>query len=246
MFTDNPNLIQIGAKVWVYKNFISKEDVAKVNALYDDLPIEKFMYDSHELDWYKDKSGPNNMELVNIWKKAGEFLGPEYVAHPNLSMQYMKPGDEPMFVHADSPGEGEMEQLVSTDRWSSCCIISYGAVIYFGDFTGGEIFYPSIDKDGKTAFDRKNEPDRECLSYAPQPGDLVIHDSHSPWEHGVTEVKSGKRYAYSLFVMHKDANPGSFYNYNTKESNDQIENDLQSWGTPLFVNPQFAHRPDAY
>ena len=221
MFTDNPNLIQLGEKAFAYKNFVPKDLVEKINSFYNAYEREVFNFDDPPIDWYKNKTSPTNPDLVEVWNLVSEFLYPDHVIQPGLSVQIMEPGDGEMFVHADSPGEGNHHMLTSKDRWSTCCSLSWGAVAYFGEFEGGEIFYPRFD-----------------IEYAVQPGDLVLHSAVSPWEHGVKEVRSGKRYAYSMFGLETDKNPGSFYNYGTEECKES-QKDLGKWNTPLFENPQF-------
>ena len=220
MFYDNPNLIQIEEKIWVYKGFVPEEKVKEINDLMSKYTYEDFIIDRHGVDWYKDKAGPMLPELLPVWNMVSEFLAPEYSIHPGLSLQVMKPGDT-MFVHADSPGEGNDHELTAHDVWSTCAILDYGIVSYFGDFEGGEVFYPQLG-----------------IEYAVRPGDLVIHGAHSKHEHGVREVKSGMRYAYSNFMLKTAKNPGTFHTYGTEESN-IAQQDPNKWIAPIFHNPYF-------
>lgn len=216
MFTDNPNLIKLGDKAYVYKNFIDKDTVEKINNFYDGQSREKFNYHEHEIDWYSNKTSKSSVELVPVYNKVNEFLSPDYVTPPNLYVLIMEPGDEPMFIHADSPGEHGHENVVGDDAWGTCPLVSWGVVVYFGNWEGGEIFYPQFD-----------------LEYLPEPGDMIIHSAFSPWEHGVKPVTKGKRYAYSLFALETHKNPGSFYNYGTEECKIAQE-DPYSWSSPLI------------
>jgi hypothetical protein len=62
----------------------------------------------------------------------------------------------------------------------------YGIVVYFNSFEGGEIFYPS-----------------QNVTYAPQPGDLLIHSAEEFCAHQVNAVLKGVRYSYSNAIYKK-------------------------------------------
>lgn len=240
MFFDKPEVIKYSDKVFLYKNFLSDEEIKSINNASNFLTKEDWSHENQEINWYKDKTGPNMVELFPIWEKMSEFLYPEYVIHPMLSLLIMRPGDEPMFVHSDSPGRDMEEYLTQEDRWQTCCIIDYGIIVYMGDFTGGEVFYPHLDKDGNL----QEENYEDCLEIAVQPGDLIVHGSCHPFDHGVRAVKSGYRYAFTNFMLQANENPGTFYNYKTEEYNKQVSikemDKLQSeWLVPLEWNPRF-------
>lgn len=229
MFKDHPDCIQLAEHVFVFKNYIKEEDVKTINAIVDNLVSENNTQEApdHPLNWYHGKTTPAIKELHPIWEHLSELLYPEHVMQPAISLQVMRPGED-MYVHADSPGMDADEELESEDKWSACCSLDYALVAYFGNWEGGDIFYPAIeDADG-------NKP----LSYSPKAGDVVIHRTYSPYEHGVREVKSGIRIAFSNFMMLKENNPGSFYNYKSPEYCEQIA-DLESWAQPLYENPLF-------
>lgn len=214
MFTNNPNIEQIAEEIWIWRNFISEEENALITNLMKEFEKkfedeqEAFKYDGHAIDWYKNKTGPLMVELKPIWDKISELLYPEHYIHPQLFVTVMRPGDKGMFIHADSPGMNMEHQLTQLDRWSTCCRLSHGIVTYFGDYTGGEIYYPNIEKDGT----KKNSPEdpNNCLVVDVKPRDFVIHGALHPWEHGVREITGGTRYAYSNFCMEKDHAPGTF------------------------------------
>lgn len=220
MFLDNPNLNKIEEGIFVYKNFSSKEEIEKINRIMSTYDKREFEFEQHGLDWYRDKTGPAIPQLIPVWNRISELIAPEYVIHPSMSLNVMLPGDE-MFVHADSPGEGMEEDLTVHDRWSTCCVLSYGIVLYFGEFTGGEVFYPGLG-----------------IEYAVMPGDLIIHGAHVDHRHGVKEVKSGFRYAFSNFCLKREKNPGSFHNYGTEECLEMQKRPAE-WIEPLYINPVF-------
>lgn len=218
MFSDNPNLIQVAPKVWIYKNFIPAEVVKQIN----DQMVEKAEIIgeewkttmTHAIDWYTDKSGPVILQLRDIWAQASELIAPEYIIHPNECLLVFSEGDE-MFIHSDSPGEEMASELTQHDRWNTCCVLHYGLCIYFGDFEGGEVFYPNISSEGVVVGLEGNE---KCLEVPVEPGDLVIHGALEDYAHGVRKVTKGSRYTFSNFVLPKEKNPGTFPNYGTPEN----------------------------
>ena len=240
MFYDNKNIIKYADKIFLYKKFLSENEINIINNKCKNFSNLDWEYENQEVDWYKNKTGPNMIELLPIWKKMSDLLYPEYVIHPMLSLLMIKPGDKGMFVHADSPGRDMEEELTQLDMWQTCCIIDYGIITYMGDFKGGEVFYPNIDKNGNP----QEEDYNNCLEVSVTPGDLIIHGSCHPYEHGVREVTSGKRYAFTNFMLKPEENSGTFYNYKTKEYNEQMNfknlKELEdNWLRPLEWNPRF-------
>ena len=125
------------------------------------------------------------------------------------------------------------ESLSAEDRWNTCCVLHYGAVVYFGDFTGGEVFYPHFDNQGNFIGNRIPYEEGRELRVQPEPGDLVIHGALKNHAHGVHNITSGFRYAYSNFVLPVSKNPGTFPLYNTKENDERWEKGPTEWLTPI-------------
>lgn len=240
--TLSPYIDEYGTKsgIFVFKNFIKQEYVEKIEK---QLSEQKVDFEKSLLSWYKDKISPGVDGLIDVWEQIGDLLYPNWVIHPQNSFITLNPGDDGMFIHSDSPGKNACHLLSQMDIWSTCCLLDYGVIAYFGDFEGGEVFYPGINKDGTVKTDMDGNTD-DCLEYKPESGDLVIHSAFQPYSHGVREVKSGTRYAFSNFCIKAKDNPGSFYNYKTKEYYEQIKNkteeDLSNWIMPLKINPQFT------
>lgn len=218
MFVDNPDLIKYDEKVMIYKNFIPKDMLDLINSKVNEQVESGIGESESRIPWYRDKTTGLIPELFDVWKLISDFLLPTHVIHPMMKLQIMRTGDE-MFVHEDSPGEHQEHLLTNDDVWSTCTLLEYGVIAYFGEFSGGEVFYPELG-----------------MEVAPQPGDLVIHGATPRWKHGVREVKSGIRYAFSNFCLPAEKNPGTFYNYKTQEFNDSIKNGLGEWINPLIKN----------
>jgi hypothetical protein len=230
MFSDNPNIEQLAPRLFRYKNFVSPEKIKEINEIMakHEQTREEFMSD-HTIDWYHGKTTPLLPELYEVWCKMNEVLMPEYVIHPQLAMLATKVG-ETMFIHSDSPGEDMEEDLVAEDRWNTCCVLHYGAIVYFGEFEGGEVFYPHYNKNGEFA---ESWPEDEVLRIQPVAGDLIIHGALDDSAHGVDTITSGIRYAFSNFVLPAKKNPGTFPEYGTKENEERWSKGIAEWMTPI-------------
>lgn len=226
--------------VFVFENFFSDEQCKTVEDFLDK-NYSNFHYKDTLISWYANRITPPIPGIIDIWESLSELLYPEFVMHPSVSaLAIAGPDDEGMFAHADSPGKNMCSSLTQNDLWKTCCELDYGLITYFGNFEGGEIFYTMINPDGST----KQYSGGEMLTYKPKRGDVVIHGAFDPHNHGVKPVTSGKRYAYSNFVLRPEVNPGTFYNYKTPEYYNQIGNksseNIMNWARPLKENPQFS------
>lgn len=247
MFTDHPKCQQIADKVYIFKQFFSKEEVEYFNNLLSN-PDNQHSNRSkdHVIEWFEEnKETPAVMESHLIWEKMSELIYPEYSIHPQLSFMISRAGEKGMFIHSDSPGNSMCRgddhsecAISSEDRWQTCCILDYGIISYFGDFTGGKVYYPHIYKDGTPRPDEEQRDEEDCLEIQPEPGDIVIHGATHPWEHGVRDVDTGIRYAFANFMLLTEKNPGTFYNYKSPEYYERIK-DLGQWVYPLKENPLF-------
>ena len=247
MFTDNPNLEQIAEQVWIYRNFITEEENETIMRLMREHEAsyknskDAFVFKDQYIDWYKDKTGPSMPELKPIWDRLSAMLYPEHYIHPQLFVNVMRPGDEGMFVHADSPGMNMEHELTQLDRWSTCCRLSHGVVAYLGDYEGGEIFYPNIESDGRIK-DRPGDPE-DCLEVNVRPRDVAIHGATHPWEHGVRKITSGIRFAYSNFCMEKEHAPGTYELFNPEKHPFMTDRkEILKWNETVYPETTFCKK----
>ncbi len=238
---------QYGTKsgIFLFKNFIKKELADEIVNFLNKEREDILKSPLNLIDWYEGRETGLPPKLIDVWEMLGELLYPNWVIHPSASILKSEPGDPGMFIHSDSPGKGMCHLLSQTDTYKTCCELDYGVVAYFGNFKGGEIFYPDINPDGT----KKNEwqlidKNSPSFEYKPENGDLVIHCAFDPYSHGVKPVISGTRYAYSNFSLKAKDNPGTFYNYKTAEYYNQIGNkteaEVKRWLEPLKWNDQFT------
>jgi hypothetical protein len=230
--------------IFVFKNYIKNDLIEKIEKFLNTNSNNPSVDPYNLINWYENRLSKSPPDLFEVWEETSKLLAPDWVMHPQKTILTAKPGDEGMFVHSDSPGKGQCHLLSQNDVWSTCCELDYGIVVYFGDYEGGEIFYPDINPDGtrKDAWQLINNP--ECLEYKPEKGDVVIHCAFDPYSHGVRNVTSGIRYAFSNFSLKAIDNPGTFYNYGTPEYYEQIGDKsperILEWLKPFKVNPQFT------
>jgi hypothetical protein len=228
--------------IFLFKNFIPEELLQK---LEKSVNIKKNPKEIQEnlIDWYADKVVVDVDGSFDLWELISELLYPTWVIHPQTSVLRITPEHEGMFVHADSPGKGQCHRLSQIDTWRTCCELDYGLVAYFGNFEGGEIHYPNLNSDGTPHKDNE-DGDGKGFEYSPNRGDLVIHSAFYPYEHGVKPITSGMRYAFAVFSLKAADNPGTFYNYKSKEYLEQIGNknriNIMKWTKPIYENPQFT------
>jgi hypothetical protein len=241
----SPYIDEYGTKsgIFVFKKIIPESLLLKIEKEASDheRPID---YEKSLISWYSEKTTEHLDGLHDLWEIISEILSPGWVIHPSLNLLKVLPGDNGMFIHSDSPGKNMCHRLSQLDIWSTCCELDYGVVAYLGNWEGGAIFYPNIKPDGTVYPDGQGNSD-DCFEFMPERGDLVIHSAFKPYEHGVREVTSGTRYAFSCFSLKKEDNPGTFYNYGTEEYYNQIGNKSVSylskfWIKPLIENPQFS------
>lgn len=243
----SPYIDQYGLKsgIFVFKGFIEKDLANEITEFLDNQDKEALENPLNLISWYEGRYTGLPPRLIEVWEQISDLLYPNWVMHPSASILKSKPGDKGMFVHSDSPGKGMCHLLSQTDTYKTCCELDYGVVAYFGNFEGGEIFYPDINPDG-TKKDEWQLIDKSSPSfeYKPENGDLVIHSAFDPYSHGVRDVTSGIRYAYSNFCLKAIDNPGSFNNYKTDEYYKQIGNktpqEVLDWLAPLKWNEQFT------
>jgi hypothetical protein len=182
-FDQNSNIEKLEEEIWVYKNFLSTEEVEGLLKVANNLTEEDWNSAKNAIAWYNGKTSPALEDLKPINARIADLVAPDYEPTANLSFTRMFPGDS-MHEHEDTCGEDE---ATSNDDFGTCAITRYGVVVYINDnFTGGEIYYPSLN-----------------MSYTPVPGDLLIHGARI--RHGVAEVTSGIRYAYASFLIDKGA-----------------------------------------
>jgi hypothetical protein len=185
MFKDNPNFIKIDEEIYIWENFLSKEEHKEFFDLALSISEEEWMRHINPNKFWTGKASQNKQEIYKICNKINKFLEPEYLVPP-VAVLTRTPVGEGMYVHKDRNEENYEDGLndvgIST-------FIDYGILVYFGDWEGGELYYPN-----------------RGIEFKPKPGSLIIHGAQEEYSHGVKPVTSGKRFFYSNFAFpaHKE------------------------------------------
>lgn len=176
----------IGEGIYVYKNFLSDEEIVYVNNLIDNIEewqtlpyFENVMQKSEDIE---------DLSFISI--RLRSLLSDGFMLGHNQSITKMSPGNK-WGAHADVHDFKEIELLaqeyVEGDDYEEKDLSVYGTVVYFRiPKTGGEIAYPS-----------------QGIKYKPEAGDLVIHGSGPDCIHEVLEVVDGIRYSISNHIYKK-------------------------------------------
>jgi hypothetical protein len=172
----------LGEEIYVYRNFLSEEEVKFYKALIDN-KVNNNKWEPGVGGFFKNKITENIPEFEDIRSKVIALIGPEYKFGPNISATCLREGDE-WGVHADAHDFMEIRAKSATVKEGDEYVLvddsKYGTVIYFNEFEGGSLYYPE-----------------QNITYHPNPGDLVMHSSEEICKHGVSTVTSGPRYGFS-------------------------------------------------
>jgi hypothetical protein len=179
MFKEYPGVVKLAEDIFLYKNFINKEEAKSLHNICMNYPHDLWSQTANPIEWYNGKTTIFVDDAKPLFEKIKSLVEDTHTPTPSLSFTRMFPGDD-MHVHTDSCGDDE---ATANDDFGTCAITEYGVVLYLNDcFNGGEIFYPDLD-----------------LEYKPVAGDLVIH--HAMIKHGVNTITEGVRYTYTTFLV---------------------------------------------
>lgn len=210
MFYTDKNVVKVSKTnhlpekegIWVYKNFLKKEDCDSVISFVNSMPesqwthgfnrhITTLVYEDYNnpvlKDWWEAKVSPPvlNSILTNCNKRLKELFSPDLLFIPEYKVVRLKEGDS-MYRHKDDRTEDENASVKQQ------FVIDCAYVVYLSDFEGGEIYYPDFD-----------------YKFAPEKGDMVIHSGKIV--HEVLPVKNNNRYTITGWLLknkpHTEADP---------------------------------------
>jgi hypothetical protein len=177
-----PNLEEIGDEVYVYKGFLSKEELNKYLQIILD---QKEWQDGAQFSKPTIETFGNNV-FGDILKKIQDTITlKDMFIEFTPGITKIKSG-KGMEEHSDDCPycwNNRDPQIIIGDKESKRCVL-YGIVVYFSEFTGGEIYYP-----------------QQSLYFKPEPGDLVMHSTKRYCEHGVKPVIDGTRYTLAPYIV---------------------------------------------
>lgn len=170
-------ITKIYRQIWVYKNFVSKDDLRLI--LEDIESLDSYKWNADNVDkesfWYGRNLHVSNLSeksvvaIKNIETKLASVFGNYSRIHEIQSVLRTIPDGRALGEHRDNAAEGDETNM-------------FGVVVYLNDnYSGGEIFYKELQ-----------------IEYKPNPGDLVVH--YAGLLHGVNQVTEGERYILTSFV----------------------------------------------
>lgn len=172
-------LKRTGINIWVHKNFISEKEAAEYSKIASEL----------KEDLWTDGPISSSIpvpELADLRNKIGSLLEGDLQLGESESFVRMIKGS----VWGDHTDDHNHLDLIKKAKeyqegspYDLVEIPQFGLVVYFNDFEGGELFYPT-----------------QNIEYKPEPGDLVIHSANASCLHGVKELLSDVRYSYSNHI----------------------------------------------
>jgi hypothetical protein len=190
MFYNDSNVVELPqGNVWLYRNFISKEQsdliLEKLNQLTENdwkdgwaRHQAHLMYDGkpdqEQIDWWNTKVSPPILtkEMKYINEKLKPLFKPELLFLPDYKVVRLLPGEK-MHRHMDN------REDKSQDFTIDCAY-----TLYLSKFSGGEINYPDLR-----------------YTHTPEIGDLIIHSGKTV--HEVLPVKDGLRYTVTGWLIKK-------------------------------------------
>ena len=170
------NLEEINKDVFLYKNFMNKAYEEFATFGLNNLPDERW-YGEHyryDLSDHIENDGRNislgvigpNMHIILV--NISNFFNPEY------NIVYY--GE---FFRTRPKDDNEVEPKISNTKSAD-----YAVVYFLGEFTGGELYFPSLD-----------------WTYQPKSNDLLIFSTKYFEELISRNVKTGIKYTYQNYAV---------------------------------------------
>ncbi len=173
-----------GEDIYVYENFISKEELDYIIPVLDTIRINA-EYDPRAIGTTFEKRVTRPIEELSFLpKRIKDLFEDKYIVRPYTSINILSEGDF-WLQHYDSHDFIEIRKIAKTlkdgDPYDIVDDSHYGLVAYFNVIEeGGELTYVNQD-----------------IVYTPKPGDLVVHSAEENCAHEVNKVIKGYRYSYS-------------------------------------------------
>lgn len=172
---------EIGDNIFVYKNFMSDEECDAIMKDILDLPDDSWEtpFLATAKNYYA--NGRQTESIRAVKKRIAALMDKDCYATPGGRASKLLKGASRR-AHADIDQFKDVleasEKYVDGEEFDLADLITYGTIIYFNDFEGGEVFYP----------------EQNNLEYKPVKGDLVVHGAEEKCKHGVKEILSDVRY----------------------------------------------------
>jgi hypothetical protein len=186
----------IGNEIYVYKNFLSEDEVAYFYNIASSMPEDKWHNMNPSINW--GYASEHFQELESIRNKMSDVLAVEKETKINNLFNSVFLGETINFIKMVKDGEwgthsddhdykdiiSKSENYIEGQPYEAGRSPLFGSIVYFNNFEGGEVYYPN-----------------QKIEYHPNAGDLVIHSAKEHCFHGVKKLKSDVRYSYSNYLF---------------------------------------------
>jgi hypothetical protein len=192
--------IELGKDIYVYPNFVSKEECHEILLDIESIPEDKWVGIFNEGGQGAETGHVPINKLVPINDRLIKLLDDGVYLGHSLASTRMKKGwvggmhsdnDDFLNVIESSKNLKEEEEFEMVENSMA------GLIMYFNDFDGGGLYYPNQD-----------------IYYQPKAGDLLIHSSQEHCRHQVSAVLSNIRYSHSSHLFNMVKVPKGYKNVN--------------------------------
>ena len=173
-----------GEDIYVYENFISKEEIEFIIPILDKIRINA-EYDPSTIGTDFENRVTRTIEEISFLpQRIKDLFEDKYIVNPHISINILSEGDL-WLPHYDSNDFIQIRETAKTlkdgEPYKIVDDSHYGIVTYFN----------SVESGGELVYIKQN------ISYTPNPGDLVVHSAEENCTHKVNKVLKGYRYSYS-------------------------------------------------
>ena len=138
MFKNNVGFKKIDEEIYIWENFLSKEELILFNNLANSITEKEWLQHENNNNFWNGKTSLGKKDLYLIHNKITKILSPEYVIPISHTIN-RTPIGQGMHVHKD---RGDIGYILNDDLGHSH-LIDYGLLLYLGEWQGGEIYYPN-------------------------------------------------------------------------------------------------------
>ena len=177
------NSITLGKDIYVFHNFISKEECLNIIKEINSIPESKWEGRFNEGGQGYEVAHSPMSQIEDLRNRLIAILDKDVNLGSSSVPTRMKKG----YVGTHHSDNSDFLKVVEASKYLKNGEEFYmkenslaGLIMYFNEFEGGEIYYSNQD-----------------ICYYPKAGDLVIHSSQEHCKHQVKEVKSEIRYSHS-------------------------------------------------
>ena len=171
----------LGKEIYLYKNFISKEET--VNLLNTAVSLDPLRWQDRGSQNYISDHVEEIRPLIN---KIRTLVSEDLILDDSCYFQLYKAG-QGMGQHQDNnlvlDDIKKSKDYVEGEPYKTVKVPIYGIVFYLNESIGGELYYPA-----------------QNIEYRPYPGEMIIHSAEEHCAHEVKKVISDIRICIPTYI----------------------------------------------